>query len=83
MTGASPMEGTVRQLSGTQFEASARAHRLLSDQRSNHSGAAARGLESRDLAVRVTARRRRKRRGWVPFGVEVTIPGLDHGIASK
>jgi putative redox protein len=38
MRGADPMEVIVRHLSGTQFEARASGHRLLSDQPSNNPG---------------------------------------------
>jgi putative redox protein len=103
MTAANPMEVTVRHLSGTQFEASARGHRLLSDQPLNNSGTdigmtppelllsalgtcagyyaveylKARGLECRDVAVRVTAEKAMQPARLGSLQVEVTTAGLD------
>jgi len=105
MTDANPMEVTIRHLSGTQFEASARGHHLLSDQPPSNSGTdigmtppevllsalgtcagyyaveylKARGLECRDLAVRVTAEKATQPARLGSLRVEVTTPGLDAG----
>lgn len=76
------MEGTLRNCPARNSR-QVPGDRLLSGQRSNHSGAGARGLESRDRAVRVTTEKTTQAARLGSLWVEVTMLGLEQGIASK